>query len=112
MLNDSEIFMQTVSDLEAKLTEGSAYGLTKASGLLRHLFLDSSPLVHRVNRTCKIKLQFETIDFTSKPPIRPQIHWFTLDASASPNAKKITVNLNKFLGAEILDLKSPHTLVY
>jgi hypothetical protein len=51
---------ESVTELE-RLTrsEATGYELTRASGILRQLFLDAQPLVHQVNRELKIPLVFK-----------------------------------------------------
>jgi len=103
MLENSQLFLSTLIDLREKLEESTQYSLTMASGLLRKLFLDNHPLVHQANRAHRIKLEFETIDFTLRLPIKPQIHWQNLDTSRLPTAKTIKINLDQFLRAEVLN---------
>jgi len=105
MTEQEQLFLNTISDIKDKLSKRDSYSIIRGSGLLRHLLIDGEPLVHVVNRKFKLKIEFETLDFTFKIPIRPLIHWKTLDASAFPNARKIRVDLKGFLGADCLTFK-------
>ena len=100
--NNSEaeyLFLTTVRDIDQKIVEGDRYNLIKAAGLLRLLFLDSKPLVHKVNRNYHIKYEFETIDFLGQPPLTPETHRVDLDGFMFPDAKRIKINLDEFLKA-------------
>lgn len=102
-MDDEKLFLSTLDDIEEKIKKGDAYSITRAAGLLRHLLLDGEPLVHAVNRKHRLKVEFETIDFTFKIPIRPHIHWQNLDPTElNPGALRITVDLQSFLAAEVL----------
>lgn len=100
------LFLATAIDIDQKVIEGSRYSLIRAAGLLRQLLLDSSPLVHVVNRKYKLKITFETSDFNQQPPIKPSIHHINLDVSAFPGAKTIQVNLNHLLKAPVFENES------
>jgi hypothetical protein len=110
--SDAEyVFLATLADIDRKLAEGTRYGLIRAAGLLRQLLLDSTPLVHDVNRTYHKKIEFEVIDYRTSPPLPPQAHWQNLDSSRFPGAKTITVNLEALLGAPCLELEGTRASV-
>jgi len=98
------LFLATVNDIDQKVYAGGRYNLIKAAGLLRQLFLDSSPLIHVVNRNYRIKFEFETIDYRSQPPLMPEAHRLDLDGLMFPEAKRIKVNLDDFLKAPCFTL--------
>lgn len=98
------LFLATVSDIDKKIYAGGRYNLIKAAGLLRQLFLDSSPLIHVVNRNYRIKFEFETIDYLRQPPFTPEVHRQDLDGSMFPEAKRVKVNLDSFLKAPCFTL--------
>lgn len=74
-----ECFLSTVADLDRKLVEGSHYSLIRAAGLLRQLLLDQVPLVEEINRTHRISLHFEVVDYNHVPPIAFDHHWRFID---------------------------------
>lgn len=52
-------FLETLRELECKTRpEASSFDLTKASGLLRQLFLDREPLAHSINRELRVPMVF------------------------------------------------------
>lgn len=93
------IFLATIMDIDHKVREGSRYSLIRAAGLLRQLFLDSTPLVHVVNRPYRHKIMFETLDYHHQPPLSPEAHGRDLDGSLFPGAKLITSDLDNFMKA-------------
>jgi hypothetical protein len=102
-MDKESLFLSTVTDIKEKIEKGDSYSITRAAGLLRHLFLDGEPLLHAVNRKHKIKIEFETMDFTLKIPIRPYLHWQDLDPTGkNEGARRIKIGLKEFLAAEIL----------
>ncbi len=103
--NDLErFFLDTLADIEDKLQERSAYSVIRASALLRQLILDERPLVNEVNRTYRKNLSFETLDYTTEPPVKPDVHWTNLDPGFFPGAKTITVDLSTLLAAPCLTI--------
>lgn len=104
--SDAEyMFLATLVDIDQRLADGTRYSLIRAAGLLRQLLLDSTPLVHVVNRAYHKKIEFEVIDYRTPPPLPPQAHWQNLDSSRFPGANTITVNLKALLGAPCLELE-------
>ena len=95
-------FLNTLTEIEDKLQERSAYSVIRASALLRQLILDERPLVNEVSRTYGKKLRFETLDYTIEPPVKPDVHWTNLDPGFFPGAKTITVDLRTLLAAPCL----------
>jgi hypothetical protein len=100
-----DMLLATLVDIDRRLEDGTRYGLIRAAGLLRQLLLDSTPLVHVVNRAYRKKIEFEVIDYRTSPPLSPQAHWQNLDASRFPGANTITVNLGALLRAPCLVLE-------
>jgi hypothetical protein len=50
--------LETLRDIESKLHAQTAYGITRAAGLLRQLLLDAEPLAHKVNRDLRLAIRF------------------------------------------------------
>jgi hypothetical protein len=105
MTGKEQLFLDTVRDIQSKIVENNRYSITRASALLRQLLIDESPLIHQVNRRHRLKLEFETIDFTMKPPLKPLLHWQNLDASPFPRARKVRIDLDGLLRAQCLTFK-------
>lgn len=103
---EETLFLNTIRDIQLKLLDGSAYSIIKASGLLRLLFLDGQPLVHRVNRRFHLPLRFETSDFRTMLPLEPDMHWISLDASGLTGENTLQISLTEFLHACCLNYKS------
>jgi hypothetical protein len=67
-MNDEALFIRTLKDLQKSINSNDEYEVLRASGLIRQLFLDGdNSLVDRVNRTHRIKLEFEIAE--SKVPL-------------------------------------------
>jgi hypothetical protein len=100
-----ELFLSTIIDLDKKLAAGDRYSLIRASGLLRQLLVDETPLVHTVNRQHHLDLAFRTMDFAVPPPVEPEAHWRVLDPDPFPGAQTQTCSLKQFLAAPCLTWK-------
>ena len=95
--HEDSLFISTVMDIDQKLRKGSRYDLIRAAGLLRQLFLDSTPLVHSVNRNYHQKISFETIDYRPQFSKTPDAYSVSLDWSRYPSAKTKIINLDDFM---------------
>jgi hypothetical protein len=107
MKPEEQHFIDTLRELRERMAKGDRYELIKASGLLRLLLLDGGALVHIVNRHHRVKIDFETIDYTMKLPtlssFRVHMHWTNLDATGfPPAAKRITSKLDPLLAAIVV----------
>lgn len=91
-----DLFLRRVVDIDCKVLEDSRYSVINAAAMLRQLFVDSSPLVHVVNRSYSLKLEFEIPDSSGQPSV-PEGLFETLDVSQFPGAKTVTTNLQGFL---------------
>lgn len=58
-MDHNDFFVHTLDELESKAHAVSSYDLIRISALLRQLLLDREPLVHRVNRNLKMRIQFQ-----------------------------------------------------
>ena len=99
---EERLFLGTVGDIEQKYQDGSQYSIIRAAGLLRQLFLDSTPLIEKVNRLHRLKLTFTIPDPSIQPPIPPKEYWKSLDLSHFPGARSVQVGLQQFLKTECL----------
>jgi hypothetical protein len=66
-MNPSILFTKTLADIEARLLETDPYEILLIAALLRKLFFDDLPLVDQVNRTYRLKLEFEVTVPVNKP---------------------------------------------
>jgi hypothetical protein len=57
-MDETTLYLSTLEDLQRLVALGDDYSMLRASAMLRQLFLDSSPLVHQVNRQHRVKLRF------------------------------------------------------
>lgn len=92
-MDDRYIFLNTLYDIKEKLN-GEKYHFIRACGLLRHLFLDESPLLHIVNRELKMPILFHVSDYKTKVPLNPNFHWRSLSPDSVITHK---VKLAEFL---------------
>jgi hypothetical protein len=60
MIDTDTLFLRTLDDIEARLSQRDPYEILLIAGPLRKLFLDDHPLVDRVNKNHRAKLSFET----------------------------------------------------
>jgi len=99
--NAEKLFLETILDIEKKISSGSDYDLIRSAGLLRQLFIDENPLVHAVNRNYRIEIVFKTADCQKELPegLEKSIHISMLDSSKYPSAKTIESNIKNFLKA-------------
>jgi hypothetical protein len=96
------LFLSTVIDLDQRVVAGDRYSLIRASGLLRQLLLDETPLAHVVNREYRTPLEFQTMEFSQAPPVEPEAHWRLLDPEPFPGAQTQNCSLKEFLAAPCL----------
>ncbi len=92
-MDDRYIFLNTLNDIREKL-KGEKYHFIKACGLLRHLFLDETPLIHSINREFKIPILFHVSNYKTEVPVKPDFHWRTLSPET---VVTFNVKLNEFL---------------
>lgn len=114
-MNPDQLFLDTLQDLREKHQSRQPYALLRGSGLLRQLLLDSQPLVDQVNSRHRLRVEFETIDFTFKPPFpiaRVHLRWQNLDISTLPQARKIRVDRSRLLAAPVLVFKGREFTVH
>lgn len=99
-------FLETLKDLELKMCSGDRYQVVRSSALLRQLFIDESPLVHKVNSKYKHKLVFRVIEAAGNLPINDvHVHWVNIDPHGFSSANVVDLDLSKFLAAKILVYK-------
>ena len=96
-MEERALFLGTLDDMREKLRSNDKYKIIKASGLLRHLLIDSPSLLHQVNRKFRLPILFHVNDYKHELIFKPDFHWQDL----SPNNIKTTttykVKLDEFL---------------
>jgi len=103
MIDTNTLFLRTLDDIEARLTQTDPYEILLIAGLLRKLFFDDHPLVDRVNKEHRLKFAFETTDIpdprTESPP---PTFWSIQDGvdpdTAPPFRKRRALNRDQFFG--------------
>ena len=110
MDNWEKLFLDTLDDLENRIRSNNPYEILGVSALIRKLFLDSYPLVDRVNRRHKVKIRFEVtegklLDTLARMGIVPSIY-SPLDGldphTSRPGKKRKLVGRDSFFKQKIL----------
>jgi len=57
-MTHEQLFIYTIDDIVQKQYNGDEYSMIRACGLLRHLLLDESPLIHLANKNPQLKIRF------------------------------------------------------
>jgi hypothetical protein len=79
-MNPTTLFTKTLTDIEARLRETDPYEILLIAAFLRKLFFDDHPLVDRVNRFHRLKLEFEVTAPANKPAEGDKASlWFVQD---------------------------------
>jgi len=102
------LFIETINDIQEKLSTNRKYDIIKASGLLRILLLDAEPLVYKINKKYKVKLEFEVGEYKEKLPIETnlELHIRNLDVYKFPGAKTDKTNVKELLAIKCTNYKS------
>lgn len=100
-----ELLVETIKDIDAKLNQPSHYGLLRAAGMLRQLFIDDNPLVHQVNRAYRVPLKFELIPLSDDLPSPPETYWCDISPDNGPPLPTVVCNLDQFLRTACLIYK-------
>lgn len=101
MIDTDTLFLRTLEDIEARLSQTDPYEILLIAGLIRKLFLDDHPLVDRVNKSHRLKLSFDTTasgDPRQENP--PPTFWSVQDGidpdTAPPFKKRLTLTRDQF----------------
>lgn len=60
-MQQETLFLRTLDDLREKVASADEYEILKAAGLIRLLLIDGTPLVDKVNRSIRLKLEYEYV---------------------------------------------------
>lgn len=109
MPNPERFFLDTLHDIEQKLTAKDSYALTRLSGLIRHLLLDGRPLLYQVNAIYQLRLRFSVVarlKSTAHHALRDLLndgktvlHHFVLFPDGAPSTE---ITIDEFLQAKCL----------
>jgi hypothetical protein len=104
-----QLFLETLSELENRIGEGrTEYDFLMAAGLLRKLLTDGNPLVHQVNRSVRMKLEFDVTEEVVMPPGFVPVYAARLEGISphisTPSFPHKTVSLDGFLREVVVRL--------
>jgi hypothetical protein len=102
-----ELYCYTVSDLERRIKASDPFEVLGASAVLRKLFLDEITLVDQVNKTYRIKLQFDIGVPRPDPEWFPKPVWRSLQdgldaSSGAPGTIRQSVNRHQFFKTPVI----------
>jgi hypothetical protein len=87
-VDHDRLFLETLRDLNYKVRgDASAYELLRASALMRQLLLDSSPLVHKVNRRRQHRITYRWLEVDAE----------SIPRSGVPMPKGLVIGLRRRL---------------
>jgi hypothetical protein len=110
------LFMETLKELEARVSAQDPYMILGASALIRKLLLDDFPLVDQVNRQYRLKFTFEVTESPNFPTGLPEPMFYSVQDAIDPEtvrpgkARK-TVNRDQLLSYVLAKVNGrPYTL--
>ena len=100
-MDTNTLFLKTLEDIESRLAQSDPYEILLIAGLLRKLFLDDHPLVDQVNRTHRVKIEFEVTAPFNKPDEGDKNSlWSVQDGldpdTAAPGKKRLLLSRDQF----------------
>lgn len=111
----NSLFLDTLKDLQEKIDRSTDYDLTKASGLLRHLLIDSPRLIDQVNKKIGMKVRFKISATRDDIPgwlKDVELMWVNLTPDPDSQTAKEEVSVQKFLSKIVLIRKGSVFSVY
>ena len=111
-MDANTLFLKTLADIESRLAETDPYEILLISGLLRKLFLDEHPLVDQVNKTYRLKLDFEITVPLNKPDEGDKSSlWSVQDGldpeTAVPGKQRVRLNRDQFFQTVVAMIYGP-----
>ncbi|MFC7357087.1 hypothetical protein ACFQO1_05270 [Jejudonia soesokkakensis] len=107
-----ELFIETLNDLELKIHSDKPYQILKSSEIIRSLLFDTTgPLVDKINREFKLKIEFEYRDTKmrseSSPSLIPKPTTYIVadgfyPPDGIPNAKSVKTKKDQFFKALLI----------
>ena len=102
-----KLFLETLKDIEDRVTSKDAYEVLLISALIRKLLLDDFPLIDQVNRRYKTKISFEIIPAQEALIQKSEFYISAdlLDPETAPRSKKSQkVSRDQFLKTTVLSI--------
>jgi len=101
--HEEEVFLNAYLDLQKKVNNPSKYDLLKASGLIRQMIIDGSPVVHIVNREYRLPIKFPVVIDNQPVKVPGASHQIrNISPVFSSNEELKTLKLDDFLSTIIL----------
>jgi hypothetical protein len=78
MTAEERLFLESLHDLERRITGGTSYDLLMASGVVRKLLFDENPIAHQANRHHRVPLAFQVLRRSDPLPSDvpdPELHF-------------------------------------
>jgi len=100
------LFLDTVTDLEQRVSSADPYQILGISALVRKLLLDASPLIDQANRKWRLKVRFRVGLLRELPPGFPEPAFYSIQDgldpdTAPPGTKSTFVSRDGFLAATV-----------
>ena len=104
------LFLETLKDLEARVSARDPYTILGASALIRKLLLDDVPLVDQVNRKFTLKLSYEVTESGGFPHGIPEPVFYSVQdgidpETSRPGKRRKTVNRHQLLSYVLLKVE-------
>jgi hypothetical protein len=105
-----QLFLDTLRDLEQRVSAQDAYQILGISALIRKLLLDGCPLTDQVNRERRLKIWFEIGLPQKSPPGFPQPLFYSRQDgfdpdTAPPGTERKKVSRDGLLSARVLTIE-------
>lgn len=85
MDHTERLFLDTLADLELRITDSDPYVILSASALTRKLLLDDQPLVDKVNRQYRLKIAFDVTEPSRTPEGQPEPALYSVQDGLDPD---------------------------
>jgi hypothetical protein len=113
MTEIERLFLDTLRDIERRISNQDPYEILLISGLIRKLMFDDYPIINQVNRNYKLKLKFEITvpqdDIDNDPNLA---FWSVQDGldpdTASPFKKRKFVSRDEFIHTTVTVINGKH----
>lgn len=101
------LFLNTFLDLQEKVSNPGKYNLLKASGLLRQMLIDGTPVVHIINRELRFPISFPVVIDNKPIPVAGSTYQLTNISPIFNSEDELKqVNLDQFLSTTVLQDES------
>lgn len=110
-MNNNALFINTLKDLQGKINSNDHYEILMAVALLRKLLIDGDPLVNKVNKNLRQKIEF-TVSDRSMPMDTDGLTFWSIQDGFDPEtsiphlSKPIRVNKDGLLKRSVILINS------